>query len=67
MASIIRHGERQWQARVRRKAVHPGASFEKARAAAWARPGAFQRNSCRDQFTATAGAVTKRGKIPLNK
>jgi integrase len=38
MASIIRRGERQWQARVRRKSVCAGATFEtKARAAAWAR------------------------------
>ncbi len=38
MASIIRRGDRQWQARVRRKAVRAGATFEtKMRAAAWAR------------------------------
>jgi integrase len=38
MASIIRRGDRQWQARVRRKAISTGATFEtKARAAAWAR------------------------------
>src|SRR4051794_34321697 len=38
MATIIRRGERQWQARVRRKAIRTGATFEtKARAVAWAR------------------------------
>src|ERR1700757_3445844 len=38
MASIIRRGDRQWQAMVRRKAVRAGATFEtKMRAAAWAR------------------------------
>lgn len=38
MASIIRRGERQWQARVRRRAISTGATFEtKARAIAWAR------------------------------
>lgn len=38
MATIIRRGERQWQARVRRKSIRTGATFEtKARAAAWAR------------------------------
>src|SRR4051794_18807232 len=38
MATIILRGERQWQARVRRKAVRTGATFEtKARAVAWAR------------------------------
>lgn len=38
MASIIRRGERQWQVRVRRKAIRAGATFEtKARAITWAR------------------------------
>jgi integrase len=38
MATIIRRGERQWQARIRRKSIRTGATFEtKARAAAWAR------------------------------
>jgi integrase len=38
MASNIRRGDRQWQARVRRKTVRVGATFEtKARAMAWAR------------------------------
>jgi hypothetical protein len=38
MASIIRRGGRQWQARVRRRSVRAGATFEtKARAVEWAR------------------------------
>src|SRR5438270_8651032 len=38
MASIVRRGERQWQARVRRRLIQAGATFEtKARAVAWAR------------------------------
>ncbi len=38
MATIIRRGERQWQARVRRQTVRTGATFEtKVRAVAWAR------------------------------
>ncbi len=31
------------------------------------RPGAFQCNSCREQFTVTVGTVAERSKIPLNK
>src|SRR3954453_18590690 len=38
MASIIRRGERQWQARVRRHRISASATFEtKMRAIAWAR------------------------------
>jgi integrase len=38
MATIIRRGERQWQARVRRKSIRAGATFEtKVHAVAWAR------------------------------
>jgi integrase len=38
MATIIKRGERQWQARVRRKSIRAGATFEtKVRAASWAR------------------------------
>lgn len=38
MASIIRRGERQWQARVRRRGISTGATFEtKSRAVGWAR------------------------------
>jgi hypothetical protein len=38
MATIVRRGERQWQARIRRKAIRTGAIFEtKARAVTWAR------------------------------
>jgi integrase len=51
MASIIRRGERQWQARVRRKSIRAGATFEtKARAAAWARQVEAEIDAGRFQF-----------------
>jgi integrase len=67
MASIIRRGERQWQARVRRKAVHTGATFEtKARAMAWARQveaeidaGRFQPGRLEAERTTLQGALDR--------
>jgi hypothetical protein len=51
MASIISRGERQWQARVRRKSVRAGATFEtKARAVAWARQVEAEIDAGRFQF-----------------
>lgn len=51
MASIIRRGERQWQARVRRKAIRVGATFEtKARAVAWGRQVEAEIDAGRFQF-----------------
>jgi transposase-like protein len=34
--------------------------------AALYRPGVYQCNSCREQFTVTVGTVFERSKIPLN-
>ena len=51
MASIIRRGARQWQARVRRKSIRVGATFEtKARTVAWARQVEAEIDAGRFQF-----------------
>jgi hypothetical protein len=51
MASVIRRGERQWQARVRRKSIRAGATFEtKVRAVAWARQVEAEIDAGRFQF-----------------
>ena len=51
MATIIRRGERQWQARVRRKSIRAGATFEtKVHAVAWARQVEAEIDAGRFQF-----------------
>jgi integrase len=51
MASVIRRGERQWQARVRRKSIRAGATFEtKVRAVSWARQVEAEIDAGRFQF-----------------
>jgi hypothetical protein len=66
MASIIGRGERQWQARVRRKAVRAGAAFEtKARAVAWGRQVEADVDAGRFQVAARVTEMVTRIKVAL--